>query len=273
MDNPNGQAPEGATEPQAPASGLPSDVENQQASLDGFQLNDDFVAENFKDGKLFGRFDSIDGVLNTLKDVEAKYANQTRELKEGQKANEQQQTQEQQTQEQVKLQQDTIQSLVPEFMNNGMELTPEMETKATEAGIDIRDLKLGAIELRDRVGMAHATVGGKEQYEAMLDWAGEALPDADLAAFDKDVVGVNSRFAIKGLYAEYEKAQASGDITPQRLRGNENNITQVVGYATQADMLKDANYLETSQGKRDVNAQNSYRKRLSLTPDSVVYGR
>jgi hypothetical protein len=63
------------------AGGLPSVKEESAIALENFQFTEEQVAKYFKNGKLQGRFDNIEGVLNTLKSVEDKYANAVREQK------------------------------------------------------------------------------------------------------------------------------------------------------------------------------------------------
>ena len=144
-------------------SGLPSDTP-PPANLDGFQLSDEFIAENFKDGKLKGRFESIEDVLTKLKEAEDFKANTIREQKNAeQKPNDA----EAQAQAQAK-QQEAIAELMPQFIENGMELTDEMLQKAEEVGLDVRDVKLAAMEARERQTKAYDLVGGKENYDNML---------------------------------------------------------------------------------------------------------
>ena len=204
-----------------------------------------------------------------MKEAEDFKANTIREQTEQQKQQEQQQTEQQQQQQLVQTQQDTIMEMLPQFMENGMQLTPEMETQATEVGIDIRDLKLGALELKERLSNAHAVVGSADEYNAMLDWGKANMTDAQKAAFDKDVTGNMSEYAIKGLYSDYKTAVSQGDYTPQRIEGD-GAPRGIRPYADRRELYKDRDYLKTAQGKRDGAARRNYEARLAATPDSVL---
>ena len=255
-------------EAEAP-SGLPSDVAANEVNLEGFTFTPEFIAENFKDGKLKGRFGSVEEVLAKLKEAEDFKANAIREKTDAEKAQEQQQTEAQKQQQLVETQQETIMSMVPAFMENGMQLTPEMETAATEAGIDLRDLKLGALELKERLNNAHSVVGGAEEYNAMLEWGKANMTDAQKAAFDKDVTGNMSEYAIKGLHADYVAAASADGYVPARIEGD-GAPRGPQPYRDRRELYEDRAYLKTPEGKRDKAAQANYKRRLNITPDSVL---
>lgn len=250
-------------------SGLPSDVKANEVNLDGFTFTPEFIAENFKDGKLKGRFGSVEEVLAKLKEAEDFKANAIREKTDAEKAQEQQQTEAQKQAQMAQAQQDTIMSLVPAFIENNMELTPEMETAATEAGIDLRDLKLGALELKERLNKAHSVVGGAEEYNAMLEWGKANMTDAQKAVFDKDVTGNMSEYAIKGLYADYQKAASADGYMPERIEGD-GTPRGLQPYRDRRELYADRDYLKTPAGKRDKAAQANYKRRLNITPDNVL---
>jgi len=253
--------------PPAEGGGLPSD--NVAPDYSGFDLNDD-VKGKFKDGKLNGRFGSINEVLDKLKEAEDFKANTIRDQKtaEGQVTEEGNQAQIEAAK--VATQNTVVKELIPQFLENGMKLTPEMQTKATEAGIDIRDLKLGAIELRDATTSAHQLTDGKENYEAMRTWADGVLDAGQKASFDAALSAGMGEYAIKGLYAEFQKASDNGDVG--RIEGS-TVFTGVQPYADRRELFKDKQYIESPAGRRDTAAQKMYRARLGKTPDNVIYGR
>lgn len=214
------------------------------------------------DPKFMEQFKSLEDFKEKYKELHKQYSNTVRDYKEKEKAN-QTEAEKQAEQEQVEQQQqETIHSMIPEFMDNNMQLTEDMEKRAEEAGIDVRDLKLGAIELREKVQKAHDTVGGREEYESMMQWASENLTDEQKKAFDKDVTSEMSEFAIKGLHNEYKKA--SGD----RIRGR-NDTGGIKPYRNTEEIMRDKRYLNTPAGFRDKNAQERHKERLSVTPTSV----
>ena len=251
---------------ETPPSGLPSD-QPPADSFDGFNLSD-AQKELFKDGKLNGRFGSLDDVLVKLKEAEDFRAKHGNDAANAQAAADAGKTADEIARASQVAQNKTINELIPAFIQNGMVLTPEMEKTATDAGIDIRDLKLGAMELRDATNNAHAVVGGKENYDAMLAWGHANMDDAQKAAFDKDVTGSMSKYAIKGLYGEYQEALEAGTTVP-RVEGQP-AFVGIKPYADRRELYKDKDYIESPQGKRDPAAIKNYRARLKATPNSVL---
>jgi len=264
--NPAGNDPNPA--PAGDLTGLPSDG-GAGVSLN-FEITDE-IKEKFvtADGKLLGKYENLEQFAEAHKNLQDKHAQYVEDVK----------TREKNMTNGVEAdviqleKQEAIKAVIPEFMNNGMELTPEIETVLTEKGLDIRDIKLGAIELRDKINVAHAEVGGKENYEAMLGWASETLSDAEKQAFDADITGSNSRFTIKGLYSEYEAVKAAGDVTnPTRINGSASGNVGLKGYESQAEIFKDKQYLDSQAGKNDTAARAKYNARLKLTDERLWRG-
>lgn len=239
--------------------GLPTAKEESAVAMENFQFTDEQVEKYFKNGKLQGRFDNIEGVLNTLKSVEDKYANVMREQKAPAAPT-------------VDIN-EVAKPLIDKFIENGMNLTPEIEAEAVEKGIDIRDVKLAAIDIREQVAKSHAIVGGADEYNAMLAWGRDNLDDTKKMEFDKGLKSGMGEYAIKGLYADY-KASLNDTSTPSpRISGDTNNTPTHGGYNSQAEIMKDKAYLNTMQGRNDRAAQSAHQARLARTSDSVVFGR
>lgn len=246
---------------------LPSYQDEVSTSLEKFSLDDEFVSKNFKNGKLYGRFDSLQAVLDTLKKVEDSHSNVMRDIKGGKYQEvDQNQVQQQKVQE-------TVMSLIPEYMENGMQLTPELEAKLTESGVDIRDVKLGAIEFKEALTKSYEVVGGKEVYDNMIEWAKDNLSEQEIADFNLGVKNINSsKYAIKGLFAEYQQATANGE-PPRRVYGDDvGNSTVARPYATLDEVLRDRAYI-SGKGRMDSKAIELHNKRMAMTPDSVFNGR
>ena len=165
-----------------------------------------------------------------------------------------------------------IVSMVPEFMKNDMQLTPEMETRATELGIDIRDLKLSAIEMRDNVNAAYNVVGGEAEYSAMMTEMSELMTDQEKKAFNADMGGTASKYAIAGLHAEWKSRQGGNEAPSGRVEGKVGNSSSVKPYADQGEMLRDLSYLKT-RGQNDKAARAKYESRKAVTSDNVIFGR
>jgi hypothetical protein len=244
---------------------LPSAKEETKTSLDKFAISQELQEKHFKDGKLYGRFDSMEAVLNTLKDVETKYSNVMREIKSPA-----------QTEDvpQVVSVQEAAAPIMEKFKANDFDYTgmdEEIAEVAEKSGKSVAEIKLMAIEMKENVTKAYAQVGGKEEYVAMQQWAIENLNEADKIAFGRDLDSGMSKFAIKGLYQEYRNATDDGS-TRQRIQGSSANSGSVRGYNSFNEMARDRAYVH-GKGKNDANAVAAHNKRMSLTADNIVFGR
>lgn len=248
------------------STGLPSDA---QATKDQQAVNDwNTLLES--EPEFMKQFKSLSDFKDKYKQLWGQYSNTVRDIKDKEKKVKAEAETQAQQQERVVKQQETIMSLIPQYLQNNMELTPEMETTLTEQGLDIRDVKLGAIELRERIGKAHSIVGGQEEYNAMINWARENTTEAQRTAFDKDVTGSMSEFAIRGMYAMYKSGAESGG--GDRVRGQISNAG-LKPYASQEEVLRDRNYINSSRGRMDEQAVAKHKQRMAITPDSVLFGR
>ena len=144
----------------AEESGLPSDSGVSE-----------YAQDNMKDGKWFGKFDSVDDMAKSYRELEVNHTNKMREFSDEAKGREADAQATVDAQTKTTEQQDLMSSMVGDYMNNDMELTTEQEQKLVDSGIDVRDVKLGAIELRDKINVAHSATGGRENYEGMMSWA------------------------------------------------------------------------------------------------------
>lgn len=251
-------------------SSLPSDEDAKSKIADGFQLTDDIREKYFKGDKFFGRFDNLEGMALALKSVEDKYSSVMRDIKSGKYQEVSAETTAEPTTPQI-----TIDNpLVQEFFSNGMELNDDIMAKAQEAGYDIRDIKLAAIEIKEQVSKAYNIVGGESEYKAMTEWARVNLDEKSAQQFDREIASGMGEYAIKGLYADYKASQANNEesITPTREYGDTTaKVSQ--GYTSQAELLRDKAYIESQRGKSDIKAVEAYKRKLAKTPDSVIFGR
>ena len=256
----DGGQPEGqpSTEVETPEQGnLPSDEIEKEVSPWDRAKADGYLPEDYKEDpyELAKSLKNAQGFVNEANADKAKRgkAEHDRETQEATQAE--------------------ILSMVPEFMRNGMELTEEMETKAKELNIDIRDLKLGAIDMRDNITASYAIVGGEEEYAAMMKDMGETMSDDEKRMFNADLGGKASKYAIAGLHAAWK--EKTGVQAPQqngRVEGKVSSRSGVKPYADQHEMLRDLTYLKT-KGKTDLAARKKYEARKAVTDDKIVYGR
>ena len=252
------------TEAPTENTNLPSDVEEQANEP---QVEWEKVAEQ---DPYFQQFKSLEDMKEKYKELHSQYSSTVQKQKEEERKQEQKQ-QEQQSQQQLQQeQQQTINELLPKFLENDMQLDDEMAQELTDKGLDIRDVKLGAIELKERVQKAHNVVGGKEEYEAMIEWGRNGgMTEQQMKAFDKDVVGEFSEYAIKGLHAEFKQATA-GQTQQDRLRGNATPVG-VKPYSSQKEILRDRMHINSGRASAEDKAK--HQARLNATPDDVINGR
>jgi len=222
------------------------------------------------------QFKSLDDMTEKYKTLHSQYSQTVQKQKEAERAELATNEEKAKVQQLQQEQQDTVRQLLPEFMENNMELTPEMEKTLVEKNIDIRDVKLGAIELRDKINNAHSVVGGREEYEAMMAWGQENMSDKQKDAFDNDVAPKKykeqllnaSEYAIKGLYQDYKNA-TKDDSHQDRYRGNSSPVG-IKPYANNAEVLRDRRHINS--GRASQADKDKHRARLDVTPDSVLFG-
>lgn len=258
-----------ATPPVEPTN-LPSDA-GQDPTPVGFQIN----PEALQDGKFMGKWESPEAMADHIKEMEDKYANLKRDISDQTKQTEQEiEAQAQAAQaEQTKI--NLVRELTPEFIDNGMVVTDEMRQKLTDAGITETEIKLGAYEMKEALDRNASYVGGKENYDIIMDFHAQNMTDDEKIAFNESIQNPKNHQALMvGLQALYEKhlsenPDAANDQIPQgRLRGNAPaNTNSIQPYASKAELLKDKAYADSRQASAADKAK--YRARLAATPDSV----
>ena len=250
------EQPATEAQPEEQPSGLPSDAPEQQASpwerakQDGY-LPDDYkedayeLAKSWKNGQDF------------VEKANAEKGAAGHAIQDAKKAAELQ---------------DNIMSLVPDFVKNGMALNDEMIEKGKEWGLDERDIKIAAYDYRDRINSAYDLVGGEEVYSSMMKDMAESMSTDEQKEFNADLGGKASKYAIKGLFAEW-KAQSKADgKQPDRIEGKVQQRSGTKPYEDQREMLKDLSYLRT-KGKNDKAAWKQYEARKAVTEDKIIMGR
>ena len=260
--------PDGGTsiDPTVVDSGLPSDAPITASGKDTFiQVAD----EDFNDKGLFrGRWNNPQEMADYIKNLEDKHADTVRTQKNATTKTEAEIAE---TADAIKLdeaRQAKLMELAPKFVDNGMQLTPEMEAELTELGLTESQVKLGAYEYRDRFNAAYDVVGGKEEYDAMMTWAVDGLSDADKAGFNKDLASAKaSSLAMEGLHARYLKAGNGEAPAETRLRGQPAPQSAVRAYTTRAELFADKAFADSNRANSNDKAK--YRARLAATPESV----
>lgn len=109
--------------------------------------------------------------------------------------------------------------------------------------------------------------GGKPQYDAMIEWAGNSIPDEEIDAFNSiiDSGNMNSiRMAVSGLKARYEQANgsASGRLIQGETTGPSGGAFRSVAEIVAA--MKDPRYAKDPAYRRDVEQRVSMSNALGV---------
>ena len=89
------------------------------------------------------------------------------------------------------------------------------------------------------------SIGGAGNYEAMAEWAGENLADADLDAFNAIVEGSSveqARVAVKGLYAQFIAAGGKGPALVQGSTSGDSGVKPFGSTAQVTEAMRDPRY-------------------------------
>lgn len=265
--DPAGQGGGGGENPPAePPSGLPSD--NQPPANDSVSF--EIKPEDLKDGKYQGKWSNPAEMAEHIKNIEDKYANLQRDVTNNSKQTEAEiaataaELQTKQTQEQ------TIKDILPDFLNNGMVITPEMETALKETGLTEQDIKLGAYEFKEAIDKNASYVGGKENYDIIMDYHAQNMTDDEKKAFNHSIQNPNNSKALMiGLQVMYEKALSENpeEGGQDRVRGNPAQNNSIKPYESKAELMRDKKYADSRVASSADKAR--YRQRLAVTPEKV----
>lgn len=247
------------------SSGLPSEQPTQE-EINGFTVS----AEDLKDGKYQGRWSNPQEMADYIKQMEDKHAELNRNISDEKK---QQDADIQKTAEEVQrqqLQSDTIKELAPDFLANGMQLTDDMMSRLQETGLTEQEIKLGAYELKEAMDRNASYVGGKENYDIIMDYHAQNMSDDEKRAFNHSLQDPNNHEALMvGLQAMYERSVNGGQPQPQdRVRGNgPANTNSIQPYASKRELLQDKAYADSRASSQADKAR--FRARLAATPNDV----
>jgi hypothetical protein len=110
--------------------------------------------------------------------------------------------------------------------------------------------------LQDRqVGEVYKTVGGEENYKAMIEWASANLPENEVESYDNIVTSNDpsqAKLAVKGLWAQYTEANGK---QPKLIGGSQSGVSSVTPFRSTAEVVKamsDPRYSSDSAYRKDV---------------------
>ena len=102
-------------------------------------------------------------------------------------------------------------------------------------------------------------IGGKSEYEAMSEWAGENLTDADLEAYNQTVESGSvdqAKFAVKALYQQYK---GGNPVTP--MQGSTNG-SAVAPFTSRAQVTQ---AMRSKQYQTDAGFRQEVQQRLAIS--------
>ena len=138
-------------------------------------------------------------------------------------------------------------SVFQEEYNTTGQLSKEALDALGEAGIseDVVDTWItGQEALRDQnIDTVHASVGGEQNYNQMLEWANDNLQPWEVEAFNTQLenLDANTQLAVAGLYARYQNSEG---IPPTLLSGDvgENVAPRYESLAQLTSAMSDPKY-------------------------------
>jgi DNA integrity scanning protein DisA with diadenylate cyclase activity len=158
--------------------------------------------------------------------------------------------------------------MVPDYLANGMVITQEMQEALTEVGMTEQEIKLGAYELKEGLDKNASYVGGKENYDIIMDYHKVNMSDDQKRAFNHSIQDANNSEALMvGLQTMYERDSGNVDSTPvDRVRGNPAPAT-IQRYGNKAELLRDKKFADSRKASAADKAK--YRARLAITPEDI----
>jgi hypothetical protein len=102
-------------------------------------------------------------------------------------------------------------------------------------------------------------IGGKSEYDAMSEWAGENLTDADLEAYNQTVESGSvdqAKFAVKALYQQYK---GGNPVTP--MQGSTNG-SAVAPFTSRAQVTQ---AMRSKQYQTDAGFRQEVQQRLAIS--------
>lgn len=228
---------------------LPSDIEEQQEEKKTYE--------------------ELESELNALKEKNEKAEDIAKRLKDEKSQDKRQESKEAEQRHIKEIQNSVMTEVLTEAIESGG-LSDEMISKAEEAGIDQRDLKIKMFEAKEQQAsierIAYESAGGKESYFNMVDIVKEGATEEETNAFQIALSNpATAKIAVLALKQRYQE-KTGGVSTDNRITTTVSNTsTNSGGYADEASYFKDkraANKL-TGQAREDMMAKISAKLKKS----------
>ena len=236
--------------------GLPTPEEAPKPDMFNGQ-SDEWKEANLKDGKLFGKFDNLDDMAKSYKKINDERANQGSEAK----ANEAKQTA-------TENRNQVSNAQLNEIAENGFNITEDNFKAFEDAGMSRMEAENMAFKMEKAANQAYGYVGGKDNYNTMMQWAEANLDATQIQAFAHETIGDNfsikpsGEFAIRGLQAMMNGSTKQAEPT-QRISGSTPSRQQTAGFGSKTEYQTAMNHLR--RNPTDRSAQAEYESKMKLT--------
>ncbi len=238
---------------------LPSGKEGDETPApDMFNgMSDEWKEQNLKDGKLFGKFDSVDAMAKSYQKLNDERAQNGQQAKDAEA---------QQTAANAKA--EASNTVLTDIASNGFNISEDNFKAMEDAGVSRIETENMAYKMERAANQAYATAGGKEQYDSLVSWGNENLTQSEKDMFMSKTVGDNfslkdtSTMAIEWLQMKMANAPAQKQDN-SRINGQTTPNQTIQGYASKKEYNEDYNYIRNNP--KDTNAQRMYEKKMSMT--------
>jgi hypothetical protein len=165
---------------------------------------------------------------------------------------------------------DAFQKYSEEFIANG-DLSDESVKAVSSLGIPeeiVRAYVEGQKAVMDaNINSIYGMAGGEPQYQSMLEWAADALPDAEVDAFN-DIIGSGNmntiRMAVQGLKARFEQ---SNGVKGRLIQGETSGSSGSSAFRSIAEIvsaMKDPRYAKDPAYRQDVEQRVALSNALGV---------
>lgn len=146
------------------------------------------------------------------------------------------------------------------FIEQGMTATPEQLAEAAKYGITPEQIELSAYKAKENVARIYGIVGGKEQYNNMLDVMSEYLTEAQKDEYTKAVLNPNlSDYAVKGLLSDYQKIINDGNVDKRITVNGSTTSASKAGYTSEQEYYSDMRAMRALPS----NKQKAYHAKIT----------
>lgn len=152
-----------------------------------------------------------------------------------------------------------MQAFSQEFMQNGT------LSDRSFANLEARGIPRYVVEMyiegqkavaESQVAAVYNVVGGQQQYQAMIDWAAESLPESEIDAFNAMIDSgdqASIMFAIQGLQARYASVNAAPRLVQGGTMGPGTSPFRSLAEVTAA--MRDPKYRNDPAYRKDVESR------------------